>query len=65
MAKLGAKVTGLDPNEDMIKTAKNHLAEDKSISEKINYICDKIEDFAPPSTNASKAIEPLGPEAIV
>jgi len=45
LARLGAEVTGLDPGAQNIEIAREHAAKDPEISERLNYICDTIENL--------------------
>lgn len=44
LASLGADVVGLDPSEDLIATAKEHIADQEHL--KLEYRCELIEDHA-------------------
>ena len=47
MARLGANVTGLDPNDNLLQLAKEHSSLDQSIANCITYVSDTIENFSP------------------
>lgn len=44
LASLGAEVVGLDPSEDLIRSAKEHIADQEHL--KLKYFCELIEDHA-------------------
>ncbi|KAG5311397.1 COQ3 protein, partial [Pseudoatta argentina] len=46
LARVGARATGIDAAEQLIKVAKNHIKLNRDISEKVNYIYTIVEDFA-------------------
>lgn len=46
LARIGADVTGIDPGQKLIDIARTHAAEDPTVSGKIKYICESIEDHA-------------------
>ncbi|XP_018348280.1 PREDICTED: ubiquinone biosynthesis O-methyltransferase, mitochondrial-like [Trachymyrmex septentrionalis] len=46
LARAGARVTGIDASEQLIKVAKDHVKLNRDISEKVNYIHTTLEDFA-------------------
>ena len=46
LARIGADVTGIDPGQKLIDIAKTHAAEDPTVSGKIRYLCESIEDHA-------------------
>ncbi|GFY39424.1 ubiquinone biosynthesis O-methyltransferase, mitochondrial [Trichonephila inaurata madagascariensis] len=46
LARLGATVTGLDPGEENIAAATKHALQDDEIKNRLNYVCDTIENFS-------------------
>ncbi|XP_065885330.1 ubiquinone biosynthesis O-methyltransferase-like isoform X3 [Dysidea avara] len=46
LARLGASVTGVDPVEENIIVAREHAAEDPSLSDTLQYECCTVEDVA-------------------
>ncbi|KAG8185505.1 hypothetical protein JTE90_019760 [Oedothorax gibbosus] len=56
LARLGAKVTGLDPGEENIKIATLHSSIDAEIKDRINYVCDTVENLVVTSTEKYDAI---------
>ncbi|KYN22784.1 Hexaprenyldihydroxybenzoate methyltransferase, mitochondrial, partial [Trachymyrmex cornetzi] len=46
LARIGAKVTGIDASADLINIAKEHAKLDPNISERVNYIQTTVEDFS-------------------
>jgi SAM-dependent methyltransferase len=46
LARIGAKVTGIDASQSMIDTATSHACEDPSVSNSITYIRAAIEEHA-------------------
>lgn len=46
LARIGAEVTGIDPGQKLIDIARTHAAEDPTVSGKIKYVCESIEDHA-------------------
>lgn len=56
MARLGADVTGLDANDNLIQLAKEHSSLDKSIANRITYVSDTIENFSPEHCNEFDAV---------
>uniref|UniRef100_A0A336MRW7 CSON005449 protein n=1 Tax=Culicoides sonorensis TaxID=179676 RepID=A0A336MRW7_CULSO len=46
LGKLHAQVTGLDPGVDLLKVAKAHLALDKDLESRVEYVAETIEDHA-------------------
>lgn len=45
LARLGAKVTGLDPGIDTVKAAQKHAELDSEITNNLEYICGTVEDL--------------------
>lgn len=45
LARLGAKVTGLDPGAKNIQAAMEHASKDLEIKDNIQYVCDTIENL--------------------
>ncbi|KAK6636776.1 hypothetical protein RUM43_010439 [Polyplax serrata] len=52
LARIGAEVTGIDPGQKLIEIARSHAAEDPTVSGKIKYLCESVEDHA--NTNKEK-----------
>lgn len=46
LARLGAKVTGLDPGEHNVQAATEHASKDPEIKDNVFYICDTVENLA-------------------
>ncbi|XP_032677342.1 ubiquinone biosynthesis O-methyltransferase, mitochondrial isoform X2 [Odontomachus brunneus] len=46
LARIGAQVTGIDPSEELINVAKQHVELDPDISNRVNYIYTSIEKFS-------------------
>lgn len=46
LARLHAKITGLDPADDLLRIASEHLSKDSEISKRIQYKSETIEDHA-------------------
>ncbi|XP_046857214.1 LOW QUALITY PROTEIN: ubiquinone biosynthesis O-methyltransferase-like [Xenia sp. Carnegie-2017] len=60
LARLGAKVTGIDASEEVIKVARNHAKHDPEVKENVNYECTSVEDLVDQSFDvvvASEVIE--------
>lgn len=46
LARLGAKVTGIDAAKENIEIASEHADNDPEIKDNVRYVCSTIEDFA-------------------
>lgn len=46
LARLGAKVTGLDPGSQNIQAAIEHSSKDPEIEGNLNFVCDTVENLA-------------------
>ncbi|KAJ9596864.1 hypothetical protein L9F63_012120, partial [Diploptera punctata] len=44
LARLGAVVTGIDANQDMIELAKCHASQDPTLSDRLTYVCQTVEE---------------------
>ncbi|XP_035225911.1 ubiquinone biosynthesis O-methyltransferase, mitochondrial-like isoform X1 [Stegodyphus dumicola] len=44
LARLGASVTGLDPGSENIKVASEHASQDPDLKDRLNYVCDTVEN---------------------
>ncbi|XP_055924652.1 ubiquinone biosynthesis O-methyltransferase, mitochondrial-like isoform X1 [Argiope bruennichi] len=56
LARLGAQVTGLDPGLENIEAAKEHASQDEEINNRLNYVCDTIENFVTVSPGTFDAV---------
>jgi polyprenyldihydroxybenzoate methyltransferase/3-demethylubiquinol 3-O-methyltransferase len=57
LARLGARVTGLDPVEENVQVARTHLSQFKqSFGDRLNYVMSTIEAFAPDNLDSFDAV---------
>ncbi|GIY11789.1 ubiquinone biosynthesis O-methyltransferase, mitochondrial [Caerostris darwini] len=56
LARLGATVTGLDPGLENVEAATEHASNDDEIKDKVNYVCDTVENFAMISSGQFDAV---------
>lgn len=56
LARLGARVTGVDPGPENIKVATLHASNDESIKGRITYVCDTVENLVESSSEKYDAI---------
>ncbi|GFT10928.1 ubiquinone biosynthesis O-methyltransferase, mitochondrial [Nephila pilipes] len=56
LARLGATVTGLDPGEENIAAATEHAVQDHEIKDRLNFVCDTVENFATISAGKFDAV---------
>ncbi|KAG5683075.1 hypothetical protein PVAND_012380 [Polypedilum vanderplanki] len=56
LAKLGAKVIGLDCARELLEVAQNHLNTQHDIKDKVTYVCETIEEHCLKNENKYDAI---------
>ncbi|XP_011865868.1 PREDICTED: hexaprenyldihydroxybenzoate methyltransferase, mitochondrial-like isoform X2 [Vollenhovia emeryi] len=56
LARIGAQVTGIDASAELINVAKEHAQLDPGISERLNYIQTRVEDFSQQEAESYDAV---------